>query len=501
MLERKGSVEKTRMLIDGRWVGAVKAGARKIVNPATEEVIAEACEAGASDVDRAVRAAKGAFEDGRWSGKTPGERAAVLWKLAGLMEENAGRLAELESRNAGKPIKLAKDGDIPFAVDNLRFFAGIARGLDGLASAEYSGGATSVLRREPVGVVGLIAPWNYPLMMSVWKAAPALAAGNTAVLKPSELTPLTTIEFGRLAQEAGLPDGVLNIVTGGETAGKAITEHPDVAMVSFTGDTATGRKIMGQAAASLKRLHFELGGKAPFVVFEDADLDAAVNGAVVAAFVNAGQDCTAATRVLVQAQVYKKFQEAFLEKVSQLRVGDPKSPKTDMGPLISRDQLERVEGFLRRAKGAKILCGGDRPAGLAKGFFHSPTVVADAAFDSEIMQSEVFGPVVCLQSFRDEADAVAKANGVAYGLASSVWTSNVQKAFRVSAKLQFGTVWINDHLPLTSETPHGGVKQSGFGKDLSACAFQEYTTLKHVMIETTGAARKPWHYTVFGDPA
>lgn len=474
---------------------------RAILNPATEEIIAECVDADPGEVDRAVTLAKKAFDDGRWSRKSPGERSCALLKLASLMEAKSADLAQLESRNAGKPIKLAADGDIPFAIDNLRFFAGAARHLEGVASAEYVPGYSSIIRREPLGVAGLIAPWNYPLMMSVWKAAPALAAGNTVVLKPSELTPLTTLEFGRLALEAGIPEGVLNVVTGAAETGRAITEHPDVALISFTGDTNTGRAIMGQSAPTLKRCHLELGGKAPFIVFEDADLEAAVAGAAVAAFVNSGQDCTAATRVLVQDSVLKRFTEAFLREVTRVRVGDPSSRKTDMGPLISHTQRGRVEGFLKRATGARILAGGRRPNGLAKGFFFEPTVVGGARIDSEIMQSEVFGPVVCLAPFKDEADALAKANGVPFGLAASVWTSSVQRAFRMAAAVRAGTVWVNDHLPLTSEMPHGGVKQSGFGKDLSAYALHEFTTVKHVMIETTGAARKGWHYTAIGDPA
>lgn len=474
--------------------------ARAILNPATEEPIAEILDADAATVDKTVRAAKKAFEDGRWSRKAPGERSAVLFKLAQLMEEKAADLAKLESENCGKPIKLAADGDIPFSIDNLKFFAGAARVLEGSASTEYVAGYSSIIRREPLGVVGLVAPWNYPLMMTIWKVAPALAAGNTVVLKPSELTPLTTIEFGKLAKTAGLPEDVLNIVTGAEETGRALTSHPDVAMVSFTGDTDTGRKIMAQAAPTLKRCHLELGGKAPFVVFEDADLDAAVQGAVVASFVNCGQDCTAATRIYVQEGALKKFQDAFLKEIGKIRVGDPRDRKTDMGPLISSEQRDRVEGFLSRAKGTKILIGGKRPSNQSRGYFFSPTVVS-AAQDAEIVQKEVFGPIVCLLSFKDEADAIRKANDTPYGLAASVWTTHVQKAFRVSGAIQAGTVWVNDHLPITSEMPHGGVKQSGFGKDMSIYSLHDYTAVKHVLVDTTGATRKPWHYTAFGDAA
>ncbi|MBI4346026.1 MAG: gamma-aminobutyraldehyde dehydrogenase [Elusimicrobia bacterium] len=474
-----------------------KTSLRKILNPATEQVLAEVPDQSAADVDRAVQNAKKAF--GGWSRKTPAERSAALLKLAQLLEDNAQRLAELESKNVGKPIKLAKDGDVPFAIDNLRYFAGVARHLEGRAAGEYSPGYASFIRREPIGVVGLVAPWNYPLMMAIWKLGPALAAGNTAVLKPSELTPLTTLELGKLAESA-LPEGVLNIVTGAEETGVALTSHKDIAMVSFTGDTETGKKIMAQAAPTLKKLHLELGGKAPFVVFEDADLTAALNGAAVASFVNSGQDCTAATRIYVHESVYKKFLLSFVNDfVAKIRVGDPSSPKTDMGSLVSADQLGRVEGFLKRHTQGRVLCGGKRPKGLAKGFFFEPTVIADVPQKAELMQREIFGPIVCVAPFRTEEEAIEKANDVPYGLAGSVWTSNIQRSIRVSGALRFGTVWINDHLPLASEMPHGGFKQSGFGKDMSAYALEEYTTVKHVMADTTGVARKPWHYTAFGD--
>lgn len=492
-----------KLLINGELVNSSTGKVVDDIGPASGEVVAQIPQSGIEDVERAVAAAREAFDDGRWSRLPLGARAAALEKLAQVLESHAGELAELESADAGKPIKLARDSDIPFAIDNLHFFAGAARHLSGSASGEYNGAHTSIIRREPIGVVASLAPWNYPFMMAAWKIGPALAAGNTVVLKPSVETPLTSLKLGEYALEAGLPPGVLNVITSGPGVAQALSSHPKVNMVSVTGSTESGKHIMRAGAETVKRVHLELGGKAPFIVYEDADIEAAANGAVVGGYVNCGQDCTAATRIYVQDSIYDRFMDSFLEKVRQIRVGNPANESTDMGPLISASQRATVEGFVERAlrAGSNVVAGGKRVsvAGLGNGFFFEPTVIAEDRNDAEIVQHEVFGPVVVVCRFHTTEEVLQKANSVVYGLAASVWTRDVFKAMQASYALQAGTVWINDHLPLTSEMPHGGYKESGIGKDMSLYSFEEYTQIKHVMIELSGEARKDWHYTIFGD--
>ena len=486
--------------IDGRHE-AGSGGSVDVLNPADGSVVATLGEATVEDVDAAVAAALRAYPG--WSGATPGERSAALLALADRMEARADEYARVETAQSGKPIKLTTEFDVPGSIDNVRFFAGAARVLNGMAQAEYDGTHTSSIRREPIGVVGSIAPWNYPLQMAMWKILPAVAAGNTIVLKPAEITPLTSLMVAEDALAAGIPAGVINVLTGpGRSVGEALISHPDVSMVSFTGSTPVGQRVMELATGTIKRVHLELGGKAPFVVFDDADLDAAANGAVAGALINTGQDCTAATRAYVQ----RPHLEAFVEKVSELfdtvRLGDPTDPATDQGPLVSMRQRESVHGYVERAvaAGAKVVRGGVIPEGeLSAGSYYPPTLVVGAVQDSEIVQQELFGPVLVVLPFDTDDEGIALANDVPFGLAASAWTTNTFRAQRASREIAAGCVWINDHIPIVSEMPHGGYKASGFGKDMSIYSLEEYTNIKHVSSDITGMVRKDWHRTIFGD--
>ena len=449
-----------------------------VLNPATGESIAHVPNMSAEEVDETVERAKQALPE--WLDATPGERSELLHKLADVITDNAEELAQIESRNVGKPLMVSRD-EMPFSADNLRFFAGAARVLEGKSAGEYIKGYTSMIRREPIGIVAGICPWNYPLMMAVWKMGPALAAGNVQILKPAEQTPLSLLRFMELAKDV-IPAGVLQVVTGdGVPTGQRLVEHPDIGLVSLTGDVATGKIIARTASDTLKRVHLELGGKAPMVIFDDADLDAVAEGVKIAGYWNSGQDCTAGSRIIAGPGIYDTLLEKLVPTIEALKVGDPADgDDVEMGPVISQDQQERVLGFLERAKGATVLTGG--AAEGDRGWFVSPTIVTDVSQDAEIVQNEVFGPVVTVQKFADDAQAIEWANGVRYGLAASVWTRDIGRALNAARKLQFGTVWINDHLvPIGSEMPHGGYKSSGYGKDMSIYSMEEYTQIKHVV--------------------
>ncbi|GHJ31727.1 MULTISPECIES: gamma-aminobutyraldehyde dehydrogenase [Streptomyces] len=475
-------LRRLRNYIDGEFRDAADGRTTEVVNPATGEPYATAPLSGAADVDAAMAAAEAAFP--AWRDLVPGERQKALLKIADAFEARAEELIATESENTGKPIGLTRDEEIPPMIDQIRFFAGAARMLEGRSAGEYMEGLTSIIRREPVGVCAQVAPWNYPMMMAVWKFAPALAAGNTVVIKPSDTTPASTVLIaeiiGGVLAELGHPQGVFNVICGDRETGRLMVEHSVPAMASITGSVRAGKQVAESASKDIKRVHLELGGKAPVVVFEDTDIPKAVEDISVAGFFNAGQDCTAATRVLVHESIHDEFVSALAKAAAETKTGAPDDENVLYGPLNNANQLAQVSGFIDRLPAhAKVEAGGHRVGD--KGFFYAPTVVSGLKQDDEIIQNEVFGPVITVQSFSDEEQAVSYANGVEYALASSVWTKDHARAMRMSKALDFGCVWINTHIPLVAEMPHGGFKKSGYGKDLSAYGFEDYTRIKHVM--------------------
>ncbi len=504
MAAQKNDIKTYKMYINGEWVNSSSDKTINVMDPSKGTVMARVQEGSPENIKSAIDAAKDSFEKGIWSRLTPSDRSRILLKIADIIESKSDELSRLESMNSGKSIKQASNYDLPYTVDNIRFLAGASRILEGKAMSEYVEDGTSAIRREPIGVVGVITPWNYPLMMVVWRAFPALAMGNTVIVKPASYTPLTTLRLAEIAETAGIPRGVFNVVTGpGDITGEALAKSEDVGMIAFTGSTEVGRRLTQLSSSNLKKISLELGGKAPFIVFDDADIEAAVEGAIVGGLVNNGEDCANSTRYYVHVKVLPKFRDLLTRKLKNVRVGDPLQQDTDMGPMVSETHRKRVEGYIEAGvgEGGTILFGGERISvkDHENGYYLSPTAIYTENDRSKIVMEEIFGPVFTVLPFTEYDEVIQKSNSVVYGLGASVWTKDVTRALRATRDLRFGTVWVNEHVPVPSEMPWAGYKQSGHGASLSAYSLEEYTYIKHVYFDLTGKRRKSWYYQIYGD--